>query len=201
MFTGLVEGTGKIQAVSSRRAGKKVTIIPSFELSLKLGDSIAVDGACLTVEALSESESFTVFMSDETLKRTKFGRVLRVGQFVNLETPITAEKPFGGHFVTGHVDTVGKLKNMRRCGDSVIWEIHVPEREFMKYVVEKGSVAVDGVSLTVTKVTPSSFEIALIPYTLEHTTFKDRKIGDLLNLEFDIIGKYVERFLKAAGKI
>ena len=112
---------------------------------------------------------------------------------------MTPEKLFGGHLVTGHVDTVGKLEKTSRTGEGALWEISISEKKYMHYLVEKGSVAVDGVSLTVVSLLPSGFSVALIPFTLQNTSFRERKRGDLLNIEFDLIGKYIERFLEERG--
>ncbi len=198
MFTGLVEGTGKIATKIRVGRGLRLKIMPDFDLKLAPGDSIAVDGVCLTVEKIRGRE-FELFLSDETLSRTKFGKSLRIGQRVNLERPMTPEKLFGGHLVTGHVDTVGKLEKTSRTGEGALWEISISEKKYMHYLVEKGSVAVDGVSLTVVSLLPSGFTIALIPFTLQNTSFRERKRGDLLNIEFDLIGKYIERFLEERG--
>lgn len=198
MFTGLVEETGRIASKVRSGKGIRIRIVPDFELKLAPGDSVAVDGVCLTVEKIRGKE-FELFLSDETLRRTKFGKSLVTGLRVNLERPMTPEKMFGGHLVTGHVDTVGKLERTSRTGEGTLWEISISEKRYMRYLVEKGSVAVDGVSLTVVSLLPSGFTIALIPFTLQNTNFRERKRGDLLNIEFDIIGKYIERFLEERG--
>ena len=198
MFTGLVEGTGRIASKVRSGKGIRILIVPDFELKLAPGDSVAVDGVCLTVEKIRGKE-FELFLSDETLRRTKFGKSLVTGLRVNLERPMTPEKMFGGHLVTGHVDTVGKLERTSRTAEGALWEISISEKKYMRYLVEKGSVAVDGVSLTVVSLLPSGFTIALIPFTLQNTNFRERKRGDLLNIEFDLIGKYIERFLEERG--
>ncbi len=194
MFTGLVETTGKIISIKTT-GGKRLEIESPFSGELREGESISVDGVCLSVESFNQ-RSFTVYLSPETLKVTKFGVKLKVGQKVNLERSMKPEDRFGGHIVLGHVDTVATLKNVRKERDSVVWEIGKIERRWMKYLVEKGSVAVDGVSLTVNRITRDGFSVQLIPITLDVTTFGEKRPGDILNIEFDIIGKYVESLLK-----
>jgi riboflavin synthase len=146
-----------------------------------------------------DNERFSADLSGETMRRTSFGAGdagLRVGARVNLEQPLTAGKEFGGHFVLGHVDGVGRVAHLRPEGDSWWYGVQVPE-EFSRYIVPKGSITIDGVSLTVARWSRSIAEIAVIPYTYEHTNLRDRKPGDAVNLEGDILGKYIERHLEA----
>ncbi len=194
MFTGLVETTGKIVSVTPLQGGKRVEIEAAFSSDLKEGESVSVDGVCLTVERHSQKR-FTVFLSPETLGVTKFGRKLLAGELVNLERAVKVGDRLGGHIVQGHIDTVAVLRSVKKLSDSVIWEIGSIESRWMKYLVHKGSVAVDGVSLTVNRVLHNGFSVQLIPVTLDVTTFGRRRPGDLLNIEFDIIGKYVERLM------
>ncbi len=194
MFTGLVETTGKIISVITLSNGKRLTIKAPFSEELKDGESISVDGVCLSVESFT-SETFTVFLSKETLRVSKFGKKLNIGQIVNLERAMRAGDRFGGHIVTGHVDTVATLRSINRFGDTVEWYIGGINRENLKFLVEKGSVAVDGVSLTVNKLLPDGFTVFLIPLTLQVTTFGEKRVGDFLNIEFDLLGKYVDRIL------
>ncbi len=196
MFTGLVETTGKILSIQSVPDGRRLLISTEISRELKRGESVSVDGVCLTVEK-ANSKSFKVYLSRETLRVSKFGKSLKVGQVVNLERALRVGDRLGGHIVQGHVDTVAKLKEIRRFRDSVMWRIGEIPQKLMKYVVKKGSIAVDGVSLTVNELEPDGFTVQLIPETLKVTNFDLKKVGDLLNIEFDIIGKYVERLLQS----
>ncbi len=197
MFTGLVEAVGKVVQVIGSGTGRRVFI--ETDLDVSPGDSVAVDGVCLTVEDVIE-RGFWTYMSRETLEVSKFGKTLRVSSKVNLERALLANSRLGGHFVLGHVDSIGRITAMHRESDSFIWDIVLLKPEFSKYIVYKGSIAVDGVSLTVNSVSGSRFSIRLIPFTISHTNFSDRKIGDLVNLEFDIIAKYVEKLTLGSGK-
>jgi riboflavin synthase len=199
MFTGIIEHSGTIESLSIHDDGGRVTIhAPSAASYLAVSNSIAVNGCCLTVVTL-DNERFSADLSGETMRRTSFGAGetgLRVGARVNLEQPLTAGKDFGGHFVLGHVDGVGRVAHLRPEGDSWWYGVQVPE-EFSRYIVPKGSITIDGVSLTVARWSRSIAEIAVIPYTYEHTNLRDRKPGDAVNLEGDILGKYIERHLEA----
>lgn len=159
---------------------------------LKLGDSIAVNGACLTVVALGAKE-FSVDLSPETLRRTSIGD-LSPNHSVNLERPLAVSDRLGGHIVQGHVDATGRLTSTKPEADCVILRIRCPKR-MMRYIVEKGFITVDGISLTVVKKNTSSFTLSVIPYTLEHTNLKDKVPGNRVNLESDIVAKYIESLL------
>ncbi len=197
MFTGIIENSGTIESLSIHNDGGRITIhAPNVAPSLAISNSIAVNGCCLTVVAL-DKESFSADLSGETVSKTSFGAgspSLKVGSRVNLEQPLTAGKEFGGHFVLGHVDTVGHVNNLHREGDNWWYGVKVPE-EFARYIVPKGSITIDGISLTIARWSDSIAEIAVIPFTYEHTNIRDRKLGDTVNLEGDILGKYVERYL------
>jgi riboflavin synthase len=199
MFTGIIEHSGTIESLSIHDDGGRVRIhAPNVASSLAVSNSIAVNGCCLTVVTL-DNESFSADLSGETVRKTSFGagsQGLKVGSRVNVEQPLTAGKEFGGHFVLGHVDGVGRVVHLRPEGDSWWYCVQVPE-EFSRYIVPKGSITIDGVSLTVARWSHSIAEIAVIPYTYEHTNLRDRKPGDAVNLEGDILGKYVERHLDA----
>jgi riboflavin synthase len=199
MFTGIIEHSGTIESLSIHDDGGRVTIhAPSVASSLAQSNSIAVNGCCLTVVSL-DNERFSADLSGETVRKTSFGagsQGLEVGSRVNLEQPLTAGKEFGGHFVLGHVDGVGRVAHLRPEGDNWWYGVQVPE-EFSRYIVPKGSITIDGVSLTVARWSHSIAEIAVIPYTYEHTNLRDRKPGDAVNLEGDILGKYIERHLEA----
>jgi riboflavin synthase len=199
MFTGIIEHQGKIEALHLARDGGRVTIhAPSLAPSLVVSNSIAVNGCCLTVVDLHNSR-LSADLSGETISKTSFGAKggeLRVGMRVNLEQPLTASKEFGGHFVLGHVDTVGRVTHLTPEGENWWYGVRVPE-EFARYIVSKGSLAIDGISLTVARWHDNIAEVAVIPYTYEHTNIRDRKAGDAVNLEGDVLGKYVERYLEA----
>jgi len=192
MFTGIIEKTGKIAEVAPAGLGKRIRV-EAEGLGLKVGDSVAVDGVCLTAEEVLP-EGFVAYLSTETLSRTKFGRVLRPGYPVNIETPLTPEKFLSGHLVQGHVDAVGVLRRLTRRGEEAEMEVEFPQA-WGKYLVEKGPVAVDGISLTVVRLLPRRFTVALVAHTLRLTALGQRPPRSLLNLEFDLFAKYAERFL------
>ncbi|HXJ06833.1 MAG TPA: riboflavin synthase [Candidatus Acidoferrum sp.] len=200
MFTGIIEHLGTIEALDLATGGGRVTIhAPGVVPNLAVSDSIAVNGCCLTIVALGK-ESFSADLSGETIEKTSFGakdRGMRKGSRVNLERPLTAGKEFGGHFVQGHVDTVGRVSRLAPEGENWWLGVEVP-REFACYIVPKGSITVDGISLTVARWSNMTriAEIAVIPYTCEHTNLRDRRPGDAVNLEGDVLGKYVERYLE-----
>jgi len=176
--------------MKAARAGR-LTIAASETLQgTKVGDSLAVNGACLTVTSLDTS-SFSVDVTPETLQRTNLG-LLRPGFGVNLERALVLGGRLGGHLVQGHIDATGKIISLVPTGESIIAKCFAP-RQVMRYVVEKGFIAVDGVSLTVVDCDATSFSFSLIPYTMKHTNMGGRRVGDLVNLEVDIIAKYVER--------
>src|ERR1700674_2621324 len=199
MFTGIIEHLGAIEALELKRDGGRVTIhAPSLAPSLAVSNSIAVNGCCLTIVDLHNGRFFAD-LSGETVGKTSFGLEsagLRHGVRVNLEQPLTAGKQFGGHFVLGHVDTVGRVTHLTPEGDNWWYGVKVPE-EFARYIVPKGSITIDGISLTVARRKSHIVEVAVIPYTYEHTNIRDRKPGDAVNLEGDILGKYIERYLEA----
>ncbi len=193
MFTGLIEEVGAI----SRISGHDLTIMAERILDdLKPGDSVAVDGVCLTVVAVTEN-SFVVQTSPETLDRTTLGRS-QVGEAVNIERAMTAGGRFGGHFVLGHVDGVGHVAAIRPQGDFALWRFQAPA-EVSRYLVPKGSVAIDGISLTVVEPKGGMFSVAIIPATLAMTTLNGRGIGDAVNIEADVIGKHVYHYLKGVS--
>lgn len=189
MFTGIVEEVGQVAELKEHRLTVHATKVIE---GTRLGDSIAVDGACLTVVELQEGE-FSVDLAPETLRRTSFGN-LKAGDRINLERPLAVSDRLGGHIVQGHVDGTGRITSIRPEADCVIIRITSPKR-LMSYIVEKGFVAVDGISLTVVKRGASSFTLSVIPYTLENTNLKGKRVGDRVNLEVDIVAKYVESLL------
>ena len=189
MFTGIVEEVGTVTGLE----GQRLTIAAGKVLEdVKLGDSIAVNGACLTVVDF-ESSHFSVELAPETLKRTSLGSWVP-GQQVNLERPLAVSDRLGGHIVQGHVDATGRITSLKPDGDCVIFRITSPKR-LMRYIVEKGFVAVDGISLTVVKVGGSSFTLSVIPYTLSNTNLQSQAKGGRVNLEVDIVAKYVESLI------
>ncbi len=189
MFTGIVEEVGTVTSLERQR----LTIAAGRVLEdVKLGDSIAVNGACLTVVDFEPSR-FSVELAPETLKRTSVGSWVP-GRQVNLERPLAVSDRLGGHIVQGHVDATGRITSLKPEGDCVIFGIASPKR-LMPYIVEKGFVAVDGISLTVVKVRASSFSLSVIPYTLTKTNLQNQAKGGRVNLEVDIVAKYVESLL------
>jgi riboflavin synthase len=190
MFTGIIEEVGSIVSVS----GGKLTVRAKETLKgLQIGASIAVNGICLTVTAFDE-ESFTVDVMPETLKRTNLG-LLHPSDKVNLERPLKLNGEIGGHLVQGHIDDTGKVVQVVKEGEAVLMRFQA-EPEVMRYIVPKGFVAVDGISLTVTTKDANTFGVSIVGYTREHTILADRKPGDIVNLEVDIIGKYVAELAK-----
>ncbi|MEW6144285.1 MAG: riboflavin synthase [Thermodesulfobacteriota bacterium] len=196
MFTGIVEDIGTVAGIKRRAKESSITFrvkkIGAGEIAK--GESISVNGACLTVTSV-EGDTFTVDASRETLSRTSLGK-LRAGSPVNLERSLRAGDRMGGHIVSGHVDGVGKVKSKKKRGSSVEFRF-AAAGHVMKYIVEKGSVAIDGVSLTVNTVESGEFTVNIIPYTLAETTFGSLRAGSPVNIECDIIGKYVEKFMTA----
>jgi len=193
MFTGLVEDCGSVKSLSRAGTEARLTVatgLPTDEL--QIGDSVSVNGACLTVIAKDKS-AFTVDMSPETFDRTTF-RSMSVNNPVNLERALRIGDRLGGHIVTGHIDTVGTIQNVEKQMNAVIIKIELPV-EYSRYLVPKGSVAIDGISLTVNDVQATMFTVSIIPHTLAATSLADCKSGDHVNIETDILGKYVERLL------
>mgnify|MGYP001593269775 CR=1 FL=1 len=194
MFTGIVEGTGRVHSI--RRSGKASYLVfdgDKLTSKLRVSDSIAVNGTCLTVVAKRRS-LFEVQAVEETLKKTNVG-LLRVGDRVNLELPVRPADRLGGHIVLGHVDGIGTISSITPLKKSWMFGIKIPLR-FMRYLIPTGSIAVDGVSLTVARLRDASIGIAIIPHTMAKTNFRYKKPGDRVNLEFDVLGKYIERLLR-----
>ena len=193
MFTGLVEDVGKVESIKNTGTAAIFTISTHLPLrEMKLGASIAVNGACLTITN-KRGTAFTVDVSSETLDRTNLNRLGR-GALVNLERPMRLDDRLGGHLVTGHIDGLGTLASMRREGDFTFIEFQLPSR-LGSFFVEKGSVAVDGISLTVNQCSAKRFSVVIIPSTLQHTNLRGRRLGDKVNVETDLIGKYVRNFV------
>ena len=208
MFTGIIEEVGKIDRISrgNRSARLRISCKDVTE-GTKVGDSIAVNGVCLTATAVDGS-GFEADVMDETVAMTSLA-TLKAGSSVNLERAMPANGRFGGHIVAGHVDCIGKITSIKKEEMAVVYEIEVisdadkntiagkaaTSSGHMRYIVEKGSIAIDGISLTVASVSKKSFTVSIIPHTISNTTLADKKSGDIVNLETDIIGKYVEKLL------
>jgi riboflavin synthase len=195
MFTGIIEHVGTVESLKVDTDGGRLTIhTPEVAPQLAIANSIAVNGCCLTVVEL-DGERFFADLSGETIRKTSIGE-WKSGTHVNLEHPMTAGKEFGGHFVLGHVDTIGRVTRLEPEGENWWYGVEVPE-SFARYVVPQGSIAVDGISLTVARWSGRIAELAIIPFTYEHTNVREKKIGQAVNLEGDVLGKYVERYLEA----
>jgi riboflavin synthase len=195
MFTGIIEHLGIVDSLKLHADGGRLTIhAPSVAPHLAVANSIAVNGCCLTVVAL-ENQRFSADLSAETIRKTSMGE-WKAGLRVNLEQPMTAGKEFGGHFVLGHVDTIGRVVRLEPEGENWWYGVEVPQ-SFSSSIVPQGSIAIDGISLTVARWNGRVAEIAIIPFTYEHTNVRDKKMGDAVNLEGDVLGKYVERYLEA----
>ena len=192
MFTGLVLGVGRIASMERSESGARIVIETPLVAELHTGDSIAVNGVCLSATSL-QSGSFLADAMNETLSRTSLGD-LAPGAQVNLELPLRASDRLGGHMVQGHVDGVGRVASVREDGFARRIEIEAPP-ELLRYVIEKGSIAVDGVSLTVSAVVSRSFTVSLIPETLQRTNLGQAAPGDRVNLEVDVLAKYVEKLM------
>ena len=192
MFTGIIEGPGKIVAIRSSGQGSRVTIEADFSLDrTKIGDSISVSGACLTAVML-EARRFEVDVSPETLKTTIFDQA-KVGDRVNLERAMRFSDRIDGHLVSGHIDGTGVIKQRETMGNAIIVTIEA-DKSLTRYMIAKGSVAVDGISLTINSCDAGSFSVSVIPHTAQLTTIGIKKRGDRVNIETDMIGKYVEKF-------
>lgn len=194
MFTGIIEAVGTISRIESQGGGKVLRIDTDMDLSpCKIGDSIAVNGACLTAVAL-QKHRFAVDMAPETVARTTFHKK-NTGSRVNLERALRLSDRLDGHLVSGHIDGTGKILSIKRLSNAVVISIEV-SAAMAGEMIEKGSVAVDGVSLTINRVMERSFELSIIPHTAQITTIGTMKIGDSVNIETDMLGKYVRRFLQ-----
>lgn len=199
MFTGIVEEVGSIASIQKGAHSCVLTIRAKTVLEdAHLGDSIATNGVCLTVTRITES-TFSADVMHETLNRSSLGK-LRVGSPVNLERAMAANGRFGGHIVSGHIDGVGTISSITEDDNAVWYSIKAPA-DIIRLIVEKGSIAIDGISLTVASVSASSFSVSIIPHTRAQTNLASKRVGDVVNLENDCIGKYVERLLGESGFI
>lgn len=197
MFTGIVEEVGTIKEI--KKGSKSAILTIKGDVVTKgsaLGDSIAVNGVCLTVTSLS-GNIFTADVMAETMRRTSLG-ALTTGSKVNLERAMASDGRFGGHIVSGHIDGTGTITDFTR-EDNAVWVTIAAESKILKYIIEKGSIAIDGISLTVAYVDEKCFKVSIIPHTAKETTLLAKKTGDVVNLENDVIGKYVEKLLNFSG--
>ena len=189
MFTGIVEDTGEIVAIEDTDEGRRLRVAAPFAADLEHGQSVAISGACLTVEAFDD-ETFELFCSEETLERTYLDAV-ETGDAVNFERALPADGRFDGHFVQGHVDGVAEVTEIEKLGDDWTFGFSLPA-DLRRYVVEKGSIAIDGISLTIADLRDDEFTVAIIPATYELTTLSSKSIGDPVHVEVDVVAKYVE---------
>ncbi len=194
MFTGLIQEVGTIESITTNAEGKEFVIrAPSLISQIAIDDSVVTNGVCLTATKI-EGESFRVQAIHVTLEKTSLGH-LKVGSKVNLELSLRPMDRLGGHMVQGHVNALGKIKKIEKTGNN--WEIEVSiPTELRKYMISEGSIALDGISLTIARLTDSSLTVAIIPHTLEKTSLSSKKVGDVLNLEVDMVAKYIENFLR-----
>lgn len=195
MFTGIIEEIGTIKSISRGENASVIVNCAEVIKDVKIGDSIAIDGICQTVTAFDKN-SFSAQVSQETLEVTTFSTI-NVGAKVNLERALTLNSRLGGHIVTGHIDGLAKLKNVQQKGDFYTISFEV-EKELTKYIAKKGSVAVNGVSLTIANLNSNEFSIAVIPQTFKNTNLSQCKRGDFVNIEVDILAKYIEKFLSTS---
>lgn len=193
MFTGIIEEIGRIAAVKNGITSGQLTIAADIIMSdLKIGDSVAVNGACLTVISISKG-SFCADVMHETLDRSSLS-MLKAGSYVNLERAMAADGRFGGHIVSGHIDGTGRILKIKK-DDNAVWYTIGADEKIVHYIVEKGSIAIDGISLTVADVGKTEFSVSVIPHTLSQTTLARRAVGDIVNLENDVVGKYIEKLI------
>jgi riboflavin synthase len=198
MFTGLIEDVGKIVSLRLGRKAARLSVETRLPLRpMELGASIAVNGACLTVVKKAK-RAFTADVSPETLKRTNLA-ALGLDRLVNLERPVRLQDRLGGHLVTGHIDGVGAIESIERRAEFTFFTVRVPTRLGI-LLVSKGAIAIDGISLTINECSRRRFSVAIIPFTLEHTNLRVRRVGDKVNIETDLIGKYVYQFWKQRPK-
>jgi riboflavin synthase len=196
MFTGLVESVGEVAEVNPTAAGVRLRVSTTLAREMTPGDSLAVNGVCLTV-TLADAEAVFADVGPETLRVTTLGSLSR-SSLVNLERPLRADGRFGGHFVQGHVDTVGRIVDLRPDADFHWLKVQFPS-SLAAFIVQKGSIAVDGISLTVAELETDRFDVQIVPYTMEHTNLRRAQSGDRVNLECDMVGKYVVRAMEVAG--
>jgi riboflavin synthase len=196
MFTGIIEELGVVKNIAKEKGNMVFTIEASFTKKLKVNESVSHNGACLSV--IPAGKLYKVMAVQETLDRTNL-KHLRKGDKINLERSLSANGQMDGHFVLGHVDGVVKCTAMKKLAGSYVFTFTCPKKD-LDYIVSKGSIALNGVSLTIAKLTSNSFSVAIIPYTFKHTNFQDLKAGDEVNVEYDVLGKYVVQYLSKLKK-
>ena len=193
MFTGIIEEVGEIESIRKGAKSAVITVKAKTVLSdLKEGDSVALNGVCLTATKVT-SHNYSVDVMHETLNRTNLGE-MKGGSKVNLERAMAADGRFGGHIVAGHIDGTGRILSMEK-DDNAVWIVVGTDASILKYIIDKGSITIDGISLTVARVDAGSFAVSVIPHTGYHTTLLDKKPGDTVNLENDMVGKYIEKLI------
>jgi riboflavin synthase len=198
MFTGIIEGLGTISGMRPAGQGRRLSVTADFILDeSEIGDSISVNGSCLTA-VLIEDRRFEVDLSPETVSNTTFGSI-KIGDRVNLERAMRLSDRLDGHLVTGHIDGIGDIRHKKNVANAILVTLGIPE-SLARYTIRKGSIAVDGISLTINACEAKTIEVTIIPHTAKHTTIGFKKIGDAVNLETDMIGKYVERFIMAGSR-
>lgn len=194
MFTGIIKSVGTVEQIQELEGGKEITIVSGFAEKVEIDQSISINGACHTATACDE-QTFTVQSIEETLRKTNIGDLTK-GAPVNLERSMRPDQLLDGHIVQGHVDTTGTITEIEKEDTDWLLTIEYPE-EHAGLIVGRGSIAIDGISLTVANEGQNSFQVAIIPYTYEHTNLKAKEIGDTVNLEFDILGKYVLKYMES----
>jgi riboflavin synthase len=197
MFTGLIETVGRIENIKSRAGNKIFTINADFNSAMKIGESVAIDGCCLTVIEKTD-KSFKTEVTAETLKISTL-HYCQPGDDVNLERALLPSDRLGGHFVSGHIDEVARIKIIKSVNGAKLFQIEVA-RKNLDYLVEKGSIAVDGISLTINEVKNNLFTVNIIPHTLDNTTWQYKRPGDYVNIEYDMLGKFVRAYLESKAK-
>lgn len=197
MFTGIIKSVGKVQKMQSLDGGKEITIASDFADEVSVDQSISINGVCHTATACDD-KTFTMQSVDETLRKTNIGE-LQKGNLVNLERSLRPDQLLDGHIVQGHVDATGTIQKIEQEGTDWLFTIEYP-KEHSDLIVGRGSIAVDGISLTVANEQGNSFTVAIIPYTYEHTNLQSKEVGDTVNLEFDVLGKYVIKYLENRDK-
>lgn len=193
MFTGIIKSVGTVETIKELDGGKEITIACDFANEIEIDQSISINGVCHTATAVDE-QTFTVQSVEETLRKTNIGD-LKKGDLVNLERSLRPDQLLDGHIVQGHVDAIGTIADIEQEGTDWLFTIEYPE-EYSNLIVGRGSIAINGISLTVASDGDHSFTVAIIPYTYEHTNLKAAKVGDTVNLEFDVLGKYVIKYLE-----
>lgn len=197
MFTGIIKSIGRIENITSLDGGKEITIASDFAGEMSVDQSISINGACHTATACDE-KTFTVQSVEETLRKTNIGNI-QEGDPVNLERSLRLDQLLDGHIVQGHVDATGSIHNIKQEGTDWLFTIEYPKKH-SNLIIGRGSIAIDGISMTVANEQDNTFTVAIIPYTYEHTNFKAKKVGDTVNLEFDVLGKYVIKYLENRGE-